>query len=312
MPKTWLEAALSGPWTRKNQPRIPISVEEIVADGIAAAHEGAAIIHVHPYDPATGRQKDDADIYARIIEGIRAKVDVIVYPTLPSDPVAGSELSGVGVYRHAPVVELARRGLIEWSLVDPGSVNLCGYDEIARDTLGSVYLNVESDIRAGFAIAERYGLNPSCAIFEPGFIRLGAALRRALPQTEDPDLSLHVLGRLHIRLPAQAVPWPRGLSGHASKWTTPRTRPGWYAGLRCRHHPADRTHAAAPRRPCAGGGGGHGLWCREQQCRAGCGGCEGNPPGRRLACERSVMTRAALAKGDDGFDWPGRRAPNPK
>ena len=89
MPKTWLEAALSGPWTRKNQPRIPISVEEIVADGIAAAHEGAAIIHVHPYDPETGRQKDDADIYARIIEGIRAKVDVIVYPTLPSDPVAG-------------------------------------------------------------------------------------------------------------------------------------------------------------------------------------------------------------------------------
>src|ERR1051325_10648314 len=62
MAKTWLEVALSGPWTRKNQPRIPITVEEIVADGIAAAHEGAAIIHVHPYDPETGRQKDDADI----------------------------------------------------------------------------------------------------------------------------------------------------------------------------------------------------------------------------------------------------------
>ena len=186
MPKTWLEAALSGPWTRKNQPRIPISVEEIVADGIAAAHEGAAIIHVHPYDPETGRQKDDADIYARIIEGIRSKVDVIVYPTLPSDPVAGSELSGVGAYRHEPVVELARRGLIEWSLVDPGSVNLCGYDEIARDTVGSVYLNVESDIRAGFGIAERYGLNPSCAIFEPGFIRLGAALAARFPKLKTP------------------------------------------------------------------------------------------------------------------------------
>jgi 3-keto-5-aminohexanoate cleavage enzyme len=186
MAKTWLEVALSGPWTRKNQPRIPITVAEIVADGIAAAHEGAAIVHVHPYDEATGRQKDDADIYARIIEGIRSKVDVIVYPTLPSDPVPGSELSGVGAHRHAPVEELARRGLIEWSLVDPGSVNLSGYDEIAKDVVGSVYLNVESDARAGFAIARHYGLRPSCAVFEPGFIRLGAALSARFPGLKTP------------------------------------------------------------------------------------------------------------------------------
>jgi uncharacterized protein (DUF849 family) len=186
MAKTWLEAALNGPWTRKNQPRIPVTVDEIVADGIAAAGEGAAIIHVHPYDPGTGRQKDDADIYARIIEGIRAKVDAIVYPTLPSDAVAGSELSGVGAWRHAPVEELARRGLIEWSLVDPGSVALCGYDEIARDAVGQVYLNVESDIRAGFAIAEAYGLRPTSAVFEPGFVRLGAALAARFPKLKTP------------------------------------------------------------------------------------------------------------------------------
>lgn len=186
MPKIWLEAALSGPWTRKNQPRIPVSVAEIVADGIAAAREGAAIIHIHPYDEATGRQKDDADIYARIIEGIRAEVDAIVYPTLPSDPMPGSELSGIGAHRHAPVEDLARRGLIEWSLVDPGSVNLSGFDEIARDQVGSVYLNVESDIRAGFEIARRYGLRPSCAVFEPGFIRLGAAISARFPGLKTP------------------------------------------------------------------------------------------------------------------------------
>jgi 3-keto-5-aminohexanoate cleavage enzyme len=186
MTKTWLEVALNGPWTRKNQPRIPVTVAEIVADGIAAAHEGAAIIHVHPYDPETGRQKDDADIYARIIEGIRAKVDVIVYPTLPSDALPGSELSGVGAWRHAPSEELARRGLLEWALVDTGSVNLCGYDEIAQDTVGMVYLNVESDIRAGFAIAERYGVRPACAVFEPGYIRLGAALAARFPKVKTP------------------------------------------------------------------------------------------------------------------------------
>ena len=50
----WLEAALNGPWTRARQPRIPVSVEEIVADGIACAQAGAAIVHLHAYDESNG------------------------------------------------------------------------------------------------------------------------------------------------------------------------------------------------------------------------------------------------------------------
>jgi uncharacterized protein (DUF849 family) len=230
MPKTWLEAALSGPWSRKNQPRIPITVAEIVADGIAAANEGAAIIHVHPYDEATGRQKDDADIYARIIEGIRAKVDVIVYPTLPSDPQPGSELSGVGAHRHAPVEELARRGLIEWSLVDPGSVNLSGYDEIAQDKVGSVYLNVESDARAGFATAEHYGLRPSCAVFEPGFIRLGAALAARFPRVKTPLYRLMFSEGYTFGFPPKLY----GLEAHLATLADNAPHAPWMVGgLRC-------------------------------------------------------------------------------
>ena len=71
--KTWLEVAVNGPWSRRLQPLIPIKVSEIVEDALAAVGEGAAIIHVHPYDEETGRQRDDWRIYARIIEGIRAK-----------------------------------------------------------------------------------------------------------------------------------------------------------------------------------------------------------------------------------------------
>ena len=83
MAKVWIEAALNGAWTRERQPAIPISVAEIVADGVAAVEAGAAIVHLHAYDVATGRQRDAYEIYAPIIEGIRAKVDAIVYPTLP-------------------------------------------------------------------------------------------------------------------------------------------------------------------------------------------------------------------------------------
>jgi uncharacterized protein (DUF849 family) len=34
-------------------------VAEIVADGIACVEAGAAILYMHPYDEATGRQEDD-------------------------------------------------------------------------------------------------------------------------------------------------------------------------------------------------------------------------------------------------------------
>lgn len=180
--KVWLEAALNGPWTKKNQPRIPVSVAEVVADGIAVAKAGASVIHVHAYDPVTGVQNDDPEIYAAIIDGIRSQVDVIVYPTISSATQPGSEVGVVGAYRHTPANVLGARGMLEWSIVDPGSVNFSDFDEIKTGKLGMVYMNVESDIRAGMAIAEKHGTHPTFALYEPGFIRMGAAVAACYPK----------------------------------------------------------------------------------------------------------------------------------
>jgi uncharacterized protein (DUF849 family) len=182
----WLEAALNGPWGRGLQPGIPLTVSELVAEGIACARAGAAIVHVHAYDEATGRQKDDAELYARIVEGIREREDVVVYPTLPlaGGPDAREPLSAR--QRFAAVEELARRGLLEWSVVDPGSVNFTRYASLAAGEEGFVYLNPEGHVRYGLELAARYGFHPSYAIYEPGFLRLGAALARAVAGTPTP------------------------------------------------------------------------------------------------------------------------------
>ncbi|MGD9952009.1 MAG: 3-keto-5-aminohexanoate cleavage protein [Burkholderiales bacterium] len=166
--RTWLEVALNGPWGRGRQPGIPVSVMEIIAQGIACAREGAAIVHVHAYDESSGRQHDDADLYARIIEGIRAQADCIVYPTIPF----GGKHTAQS--RYAAIEALGRRGLLECAVVDPGSVNLDGF----------VYLNPDDHIRHGLALAARYRFHPGYAIYEPGFLRLGAQLAReaAAPQ----------------------------------------------------------------------------------------------------------------------------------
>lgn len=179
--KTWIEVALNGPWSRDLQPRIPISVDSIVADGIACARAGAAVVHVHAYDAATGRQKDDADLYIAIIEGIRAREDVIVYPTLPFAGHVDAPDMMTAQARYAHTETLARRGLLEWSVVDPGSTNITRLQDIAAGKEGFVYANPESHIRRGLELASRYGFHPGYALYEPAFVRLGAALERAYP-----------------------------------------------------------------------------------------------------------------------------------
>jgi uncharacterized protein (DUF849 family) len=186
MPKVWIEAALNGAWTRERQPAIPISVEEIVADGIAAAKAGAAIIHLHAYDVATGRQRDDYDIYAPIIEGIRAKVDAIVYPTLP---ITGSGYAGElrsAQERYAHLERLAKNGLAEWGVIDPGSAVFTRFDQIARGEAGYTYFNPDEHFREGMRIAADYGVRPSYAIYEAGCTRLGAATAASMPKVPTP------------------------------------------------------------------------------------------------------------------------------
>lgn len=180
--KTWLEVSVNGPWSRDRQPLIPISVKEIVQDGIACARAGAAIIHAHAYDEKTGRQKDDADLYIAIIEGIREKEDVIVYPTLPFAGSVDAPQMMTAQARFAHTETLAKRGLLEWAVVDPGSTNITRLDEIPAGKEGFVYANPESHIRRGLELATRYGFHPGYALYEPGFVRLGAALERAYPK----------------------------------------------------------------------------------------------------------------------------------
>lgn len=177
----WIEVALNGPWSRARQKLMPVTVDEIVADGIACARAGAAVIHVHAYDPDSGRQNDDPDTYAAIFEGIRSVEDVIVYPTLPFIQSAEAFRPGALEARYAAVEALGERGLMEWGVVDPGSTNLATLTEVEAGAPGSVYLNPGEHIRHGLELAARFGYVPSYAIYEPGFVRLGAALARGYP-----------------------------------------------------------------------------------------------------------------------------------
>ena len=183
---TWLEVAINGPWSRTRQPNMPVLADEIVEQALACAAEGASIIHFHAYDPDTGRQRDDYDIYAPIIERIRARADVICYGTLPFAGSIDAPNPLTPAQRYAAVDKLVRAGLIEWSVVDPGSTNISHYADIAANKEGFVYANPEAHVRYGLSLAQQHHITPSYAIYEPGFMRLGAALHRAYPGAPTP------------------------------------------------------------------------------------------------------------------------------
>jgi 3-keto-5-aminohexanoate cleavage enzyme len=180
MRKVWIEAALNGGWGRAMQPGIPVTVEEIVAEGVACARAGATIIHIHAYDGG-GQQTYDWQVYARIVEGIRKQIDVPIYPSYPALTTTGSGNSTVAnaAVRFAHIEALAARGLIDFAIIDPGSVNFSQTKTTSNAEPAGTYMNPESHVRHALDFAARHGLHPAYAIYEPGFARAGAALARA-------------------------------------------------------------------------------------------------------------------------------------
>jgi len=181
----WLEVAINGPWSRELQPLAPRSDDAIIADGIACAGAGASIIHLHIFDATGDRQVDDAAQYEKIIRAIHSETGAIVYGTLPFH-ASSAEQPLTAAERYAAVEELAKRGAIEWSIVDPGSVNISSFQAMREGREGFVYLNPEDHVRRGLTLARDHGFTPSYAIYEPGFLRQGAALHAAMPGTPRP------------------------------------------------------------------------------------------------------------------------------
>ncbi len=181
--KTWIEVALNGAWTRRIQPRIPVTADEIVSEGVACVKAGAAIVHAHTLDPDSGRQNNDLENCAAFMSGIRSQVDAVVYPTAVPPPNRTDWKE-----RYATIVELRRRSLAEWGFIDPGSVNLWRAEAPSpgHNDDRAIYANSPGFVEYQMQQAEEHQFHPAYACYEPGFVRHGAMLHRRHPRTPKP------------------------------------------------------------------------------------------------------------------------------
>lgn len=169
-----IECALNEQVGKGENPKVPIAVDEIVADGLAAAAAGAAILHFHARDEATGALlHPGTEVYRRILRGIRREnPDVILYPTYGASPTPEA--------RFAHLAELAAdpECRLDFATIDPGAVNYADYDPQAKQLGWDYVLSVtHGEIRYFFDLAKRHGIRFSFTVRELGQIRHVLAYR---------------------------------------------------------------------------------------------------------------------------------------
>ena len=77
--KVIITCALAGAATMKHQnPNVPYTRDEFVAEAVKCYENGASIVHIHARDPETGIPTADLDILGAIVEGIRAETPLVI------------------------------------------------------------------------------------------------------------------------------------------------------------------------------------------------------------------------------------------
>ena len=72
--------------TPSMSPYLPVTPQEIGDAALAAAREGAAILHLHPRDPNDGRPTQDPAVFQQFLPRIKAETDAVINITTGGSP----------------------------------------------------------------------------------------------------------------------------------------------------------------------------------------------------------------------------------
>ncbi|MEU7861388.1 3-keto-5-aminohexanoate cleavage protein [Nonomuraea sp. NPDC049141] len=121
--KVILTCAVTGSGhTPTMSPHLPFTVEDIVADSVAAVEAGASVIHLHARDPRDGRPTPDPAVFMEYLKPIKAATDAVVSITTGGG-------TGMTVEQRLEVIEVARPELCTLNL---GTMNYGGFPMIDK------------------------------------------------------------------------------------------------------------------------------------------------------------------------------------
>jgi uncharacterized protein (DUF849 family) len=103
-------------------PHLPFTVEDVIAESVAAAQAGASVIHLHARDPRDGRPTPDPAVFLEYLKPIKAATDVVVSITTGGG-------TGMTVQERLQIVDVARPELCTLNL---GTMNYGGFPMIDK------------------------------------------------------------------------------------------------------------------------------------------------------------------------------------
>lgn len=171
-PEVVITCAVTGAGdTVGKHPDIPVTPAQIADSAIEAAKAGAAIVHCHVRDPATGKGSREVALYREVVARIRdSGTDVVINLTAgmggdltigsDDDPTAfGADTDLVGAVERLPHVEEL---LPEICSLDCGSYNF------GEGSL--VYVSTPAMLRRGAQRIRELGVKPELEIFDTGHL----------------------------------------------------------------------------------------------------------------------------------------------
>ena len=161
---------------RARNPHVPWSAEEIGQDAAECRAAGASIVHFHARGPA-GEPAFGLESYRAPIRAIRARCDMLVYPTLGAfeRPLSAQE-------RVAHIVELALQGEApDIAPMDMGSTNADRFDAASGwfTTEDRTYINSHATLRHFAHALGEAGVKPQLVCWNLPMLRCATAFLRA-------------------------------------------------------------------------------------------------------------------------------------
>jgi uncharacterized protein (DUF849 family) len=155
-------------------PAVPVTPEDIARECLEAATAGAAVVHIHVRDPATGRQSMEHDHYAKVVEQVRqSNSDVII--NLTTGPGARITLGkddpfdfGEGTTLRRPAERVAH--------VEKLKPEICSLDIGSFNFGPNVFLNTPDHVTEMAKMIRAAGVKPELEVFDLGGLRQAKAL----------------------------------------------------------------------------------------------------------------------------------------
>jgi uncharacterized protein (DUF849 family) len=171
LPKVFITAAVTGNLTTPDQtPYLPITPTQIADACLEAAEAGAAVVHIHVRDPATGVPSMDLALYREVVRQIRAQNAELILnlTTGPGGRFVPSQdepaVAGPGTTLTRPEQRVEHIAELR--------PDICTLDLNTMNSGGQVVINTPANVRRMARVIREAGVRPEIELFDSGDIAL--------------------------------------------------------------------------------------------------------------------------------------------